>query len=214
MLGESIGRRQRRRSAPESKRPRMWKRLLLWLPIALAVPFAIGYFIAIRVWFPPPAVTGVGVPVPELVGRSAEEAQRALAAAGLGPIEVMELPHPSAPAGHVVAQTPLAGQQLHAGAPVQVALSSGRPRVTVPDVMGFSADRAESLLRRSGFEVARTIQESMAPAGRVVRTEPEPGQERVLPATVMLFVSTGPLVVDIDTMVVDTTAPQSGPRGW
>jgi beta-lactam-binding protein with PASTA domain len=37
---------------------------------------------------------------------------------------------------------------------VRVALSAGRPRAVVPDVIGFSATRAESLLRRAGFEVS------------------------------------------------------------
>src|SRR5690606_11709018 len=58
-------------------------------------------------------------------------------------------------------------------------------------VIGYTDTRAESLLRRVGFDVATRTEESTAPAGRVLRTEPEPGQERGLPAFVTIIVSEG-----------------------
>ena len=50
----------------------------------------------------------------------------------------------------------------------------------------------ESMLTRAGFTVTRSEQESPAPAGRVIRTDPDPGYPLVLPAPVTLIVSTGP----------------------
>jgi eukaryotic-like serine/threonine-protein kinase len=171
---------------------RKWRPLLIALPLAILVPFAIGYLLAVFVVFPPTEVSAAGITVPDMIGSSASDAQRMLASAGLGPLDAEQLPHPSAPAGQVIAQSPLPGQQLRSGASVRVALSSGPPRALVPDVLGFSATRAESLLRRAGFEVAVMTEQSPAAAGRVLRTEPEPGQERMLPAFVTLHVSAGP----------------------
>ncbi|HSJ14557.1 MAG TPA: PASTA domain-containing protein [Longimicrobiales bacterium] len=191
MLGESVRRRQPQRR-PRARGARSWR---LWLPAVLAalvVPFVIGYAMAVFVLFPEPKVAGGGIAVPVLVGRTADEAERALSSAGLGRAEVLELPHPNAPVGQVLAQSPLPGQQLPAGADVRISVSGGRPRVRVPDVAGFSAQRAEQLLRSFGFDVVAREQESDVPAGRVIGTDVPTGTESVLPATVTLFVSTGP----------------------
>jgi beta-lactam-binding protein with PASTA domain len=156
------------------------------------VPFVIGYLLAVFVLFPPTQVSGSGTATPDLIGRTTSEAQRDLVAAGLGDMDVTELPHPDAEPGTIIAQSPLPGQQLRPGADVRVAISTGPARVMVPDVLGFGADRAESMLTRAGFTVTRSMQESPAPEGRVIRTDPEPGQPHVLPASVMLIVSAGP----------------------
>ena len=198
MLGDSVRRRQPKRRAPRAPRDsgtgeeRNWKRLLAGVAAAVSLPFLIGYVVAVYVLFPPTEVSGSGIPTPDLIGRTTAEAQRELVSAGLGGIEITELPHPDAEAGTVIAQSPLPGQQLRPGAGVRVALSSGPARVLVPDVLGFSADRAQSMLTRAGFTVVRSEQESPAAEGRVIRTDPAPGQPRALPAEVTLIVSSGP----------------------
>jgi eukaryotic-like serine/threonine-protein kinase len=211
MLGESVRRRQRSgRSAKGASSPRgprsKWRPLLIVVPVALVLPFIIGYFIAVYVLFPPPPtdIAGTGIAVPNLVGSSAADAQRALVIAGLGDLLVTELPHPTAAAGQVIAQSPLPGQQLRGGAAVRVALSAGRPQTLTPDVYGYTADRAESMLRRAGFDVQRVDEESTLAAGRVIRTEPAPGQVLALPALITLVVSSGPPLPEPDTLPADT----------
>ncbi|MBR9990828.1 MAG: PASTA domain-containing protein [Gemmatimonadetes bacterium] len=211
MLGDSVRRRQPKRRAPRagSDRPRgerNWRRLLGGLVIALIVPFLIGYLIAVYVLFPPTEVSGAGLPVPDLHGRTTSQAQRDIVAAGLGDMQITELPHPDADEGTIIAQSPLPGQQLRRGADIRIAVSSGPARVMMPDVLGFSAERAESMLVRAGFTVSRSEQESPAPAGRVIRTEPEPGQPQVLPATVTLIVSSGPPAVPDAGVFPDSAA--------
>src|SRR5690606_850538 len=179
MRGDSVRRRQpKRRTRERADGPRgerNWRKILLLVGAALLVPFAIGYIVAVFVLFPPTEVSGSGISVPDLIGQTTSQAQRDLVAAGLGDMETTELPHPDAERGTIIAQSPLAGQQLRQGAGVRVALSSGPARVMVPDVLGFGADRAESMLTRAGFTVTRSEQESPAPAGRVIRTDPDPG---------------------------------------
>jgi hypothetical protein len=210
MLGDSVRRRQPQRRTSAGRRPGgprrwPWRPLLIAVPLALVLPFLIGYLLAVFVFFPPRELAAAGIAVPQLVGYTELDAQRAISAAGLGTIEPTELPHPSAPAGLVIAQSPLPGQHLRPGADVRVAVSAGRPHALVPDVQGFSAERAESLLRRSGFDVTVASQESPLPAGRVLRTEPERGRDQVLPAVVTLIVSAGPPAPEPqDTLPTDT----------
>ncbi|NJD09103.1 MAG: PASTA domain-containing protein [Gemmatimonadetes bacterium] len=140
MLGESVRRRlpARRARAPRSgqgrSRPsrRFW---LIALGAALLRPFATGYLVTVFVIFPPQPVAPAGIPVPALYGQTVVEAERKLAQAGLGRLQVIELPNPVTPEGDIVAQSPLPGQQLRSGADVRVAVSSGPVQVQVPDVL-------------------------------------------------------------------------------
>jgi serine/threonine-protein kinase len=208
MLGDSVRRRnpspsRRGTSDPPPKGRRLrWK---FWAPVlaaAATLPFVIGYLFAVYVMFPPPEVVGEGIAVPALRGSTEAEARQALAATGLGALAVTRLPHPAVPEGEVVAQSPLPGQQLRAGSSVRVAVSSGVPRVLVPDVVGFHVERARGLLERLGFTIQRTDMESTEPAGRVLSMEPGPGARLALPAQLNLTVSTGPPQAPPDTAVI------------
>lgn len=214
MLGDSVRRRQRRpdrgegRARRSSGRTRGNSRLWAWVVAALLLPFGVGYAVAALVLFPPTeeqVATATGVGVPELIGRTSGDAERELAELGLELTEATELPHPEAEPGEVIAQDPLPGQHLRPGAGVRVAVSSGPPRVRVPDVAGFPLERARELLQRLGLEVASVERQSETPTGRVIGIAPEPGTEQRLPATVTLVVSVGQPVVD-DPTVPDSAA--------
>src|SRR5438105_4394721 len=99
--------------------------------------FGIGYLIAVFIIFPPRAEGRGGVVVPKLTGLDLAAAQRALTAAGLTVGDTMALPNTVEPPGAIIAQSPLAGQQLQRGGRVRVAVSSGTPRAILPDVTGF-----------------------------------------------------------------------------
>jgi len=222
MLGDSLRRRLERKPAGSGGSPAVRMRAgrrkwLLWGAV-LAAPSVSGYLLATQLLFPKPPVVAEGTPVPQLVGRSLAEAGRELAGAALGSLAATELPSADVPEGIVTAQSPLAGQQARPGAPVRVAVSTGQPRVAVPDVRGFAQQRATQLLRGLGFEVTDTVTESPIPAGRVSAVEPGPGTLLQLPATVRLVVSSGPPLAS-DTMAVDTvgaryTAGASRPGRW
>jgi hypothetical protein len=204
VLGDSVRRRQARkpRRAPAAATPRRvrWK---FWAPALLAVlalPFAIGYAVAVFVVFPAPEVHGLGIAVPELVGLRLAQAESAVGGGGLAGVDAVALPHPARPEGVVTAQAPLPGQQLRAGAVVRLAVSAGRPRVVVPDVVGFSRERATDLLSRLGFEVGATDEQSTETKGRVIGVDPPPGSEHELPARVTIIVSTGPPELPVDTL--------------
>ncbi|MGD8279346.1 MAG: PASTA domain-containing protein [Gemmatimonadota bacterium] len=221
MLGDSVrrnveGGRRGRRKASRAGRSRRWYRHKAWLWLAaLVVPFGGGYLVATRILFPEPPVVAEGTPVPQLVGHTVPGAEQALATAGLGGVITTPLPNSTVPEGLITAQSPLAGQQLRPGSPVRVAVSSGVPSVTVPDVRGFASERATTLLRGMGFEVTDTVDESDLPAGRVTLVEPEPGSVLDLPAAVRIFVSTGPPpdTLRSDSLLAPLDTIDGGARG-
>lgn len=211
MLGDTLRRRQKGRPAQRATRaPRLdvaktWR--IARIVAAATVPFVLGYVFAVTVLFPARDVAGQGIVVPALTGLSVDDARRELVSVGLGPVDVMLLPHPSAPAGTVTAQSPLAGQQFAPGQPVRVSVSSGAPHVVVPDVVGFPIERAASLLTRLGFQIRRVEETAGVERGRVLRLDPPPGAERALPASITIVVSAGlPPGFDpaADTVGVDT----------
>lgn len=182
-----------------------------WVPrilVALTLPFVVGYFLAILVLFPKQRVQTDGIEVPSLTGMTIVEAERALAQVGLGRLEYAEQPSPDAPVGTIIAQSPLAGQQLHRGDNVRGAISSGPSQVRVPDVIGLDGPQAEQMLRILGFTVTRADGPSDLPAGRVFAVEPRGGELVRLPATLTLRVSNGPPVdtLAVDSLLLDTLA--------
>lgn len=214
MLGESLKRRLGRETADTGEadggeangKSGRW-RAVHWLSVlaALTLPFLAGYLVAVRFLFPPPAVAASGIPVPALVGQELSAAEQAADSLGLGPLEVMQLPSPTEPVGMVIAQAPLAGQQMRSGARIRVAVSTGKPRVLVPDVIGFPVERAASLMSRLGFQVQRSDTESTEPRGQVLTVDPSPGTRLELPARVVITVSEGPPELPPDTGAVRDT---------
>jgi beta-lactam-binding protein with PASTA domain len=169
-----------------------WKR---WLGTAMLVAglFFVGYLGA-GLWLPSengPVDAGPLVTVPELVGLEELEARQRLEKVGLEYGIRSTVTHSRAPEGAVLAQSPIPGQQVRPGAPVEVTLSRGPERHSVPDVSGLTARQASILLERLGFRVASETATHPAEAGRAIRTEPEAGTELTVPADVTLLVSRG-----------------------
>lgn len=192
-----------------------------WLAGAalLLLLFGAGYLVSARLLFPasaPEAAAGEVVEVPDLVGLSADDARGSLDGAGLDFVARSEMPHPDAPEGAVVAQSPLPGQLARPGAPVEVTLSQGPRRRTVPDLRGLSDRQGRIVLERLGFRAAVDTASSQIERGRVVGTRPEAGTELTLPADVDLVVSRGPEVADVPELVgvhVDDVGDRLRSRG-
>ena len=169
-----------------------------WKPWAIAALIVGGLFFAgyltADLWLTPgssPSEGGRLVTVPELVGLSDQEARIRLEEVGLEHSVRSAVSHPDAPEGAVLAQSPIPGQQVRPGAPVEVTLSRGAEMHSVPDVSGLSARQASIVLDRLGFRVTSREANHSIEAGRAFGTEPGPGTELTVPADVTLLVSTG-----------------------
>ncbi|MCS6831383.1 MAG: protein kinase [Armatimonadota bacterium] len=73
------------------------------------------------------------VEVPNVQGLSEADARKRLIDAGLQVGKVEEKPHPTAPAGTVLAQSPAPQQRVNRDAPVDLTVSKGLPLPSVPD---------------------------------------------------------------------------------
>ncbi len=137
-------------------------------------------------------------PVPELAGRTLEEAEAALAEVELEVGRVKERFSETVPDDQVVRSTPAPGKQLRPGAAVDLVVSKGRKPVNVGDWVGRSADEAQRTLERKGLVVQRdedVFSDDVA-AGDVVAQEPA-GGTLYRGDTVTLTVSKGPELVEV-----------------
>ena len=178
--------RRRRRTGPP---PGLRAGLLLVALAALA--FGVGYLLTALFLFPATDGDRI-VTVPDVRGATLDEAGRALAGVDLSLERGSVLPHPQAPEGSILAQSPLPGQETVAGTAVRVTISAGAARRTIPNLDGMPAEGAARALEAAGFTVAFDEVEHERPAGTVLAVQPEPGSHVQLPATVRLRVSAGP----------------------
>jgi YD repeat-containing protein len=152
------------------------------------------------------------VPVPNLIGLMQADAQAALTAAGLVLGTVTLISSESVPAGEVMSQNPTAGTNAAGGSAVNVAVSSGPPPVTVPDVTGLPQAAAEAELRAVGLTVGGVTQEASLtiPAGYVIHQHLDGGSSIPLGSAVELVVSSGGPPVTVPNVIGQ---PEASARG-
>jgi len=99
------------------------------------------------------AIHGRQTAVPKIIGMTPHDAEAALAAKGLVYDQTDRFYSAEIPAGQVVSQVPLPGEQVRRGWRVRVAESMGPQRVTIPDLTGDSERSAEINVKRRGLEM-------------------------------------------------------------
>ncbi|WEV69862.1 PASTA domain-containing protein [Bifidobacterium sp. ESL0775] len=115
------------------------------------------------------------VSMPDVTGRSKDDAQAAFDDAKLKP-NYSEQFSDSVPAGSIISTSVKAGTQLHWGDQVDVVVSKGPETVTMPDVRGKNENDAQKTLEALGLKVKIS-----APLGdfthQVRLQSPDPGQQ-------------------------------------
>jgi serine/threonine-protein kinase len=141
-------------------------------------------------------------PVPPLVGQPLDVAEDLLQEAGLQLGEVTERPDPNFAAGIVVEQNPASGVRVGADTPVNLVVSTGPETVLVPEVEGLTEREAITALQNRGllFDTEEEYSSSVDD-GRVIRSDPEAGEEAQSGDTVLLVVSKGPAPVEVPNLV-------------
>lgn len=175
---------------PKSNRKPLGLRTWLIIAGSIVGAFVLAYGITA---FSFSQSTGVEVvTVPDVREVTLAAATRAMDRAQLDLVVSDSFPNPSTPAGSVLAQSPLPGQEVSPGSQVEVFLSTGPHRPSVPSVSGMPESLAVRALETAGFEVVVERDTGSVRAGRAIGTEPESGSALSLPATVTLLISTGP----------------------
>jgi beta-lactam-binding protein with PASTA domain len=139
------------------------------------------------------AIQGREVVLPNVVGKTARQAQQQLAGIGVG-FRVEDRVFSNLPVDSVVRQSPPPTTHVKAGADEHVVLSLGSQKVTIPELQGKSERAARIELLRSGMQLG---EESTAylpgiPADTVLDQDPVPGTTNATSPHENLLVSAGP----------------------
>ena len=163
-----------------------------WL-VALALALLAGG-LAIGAWSMVTLLrTVVGrVDVPTVTNRTPDQANKLIRQAGLDPSFQESEFSATVGEGFITRQEPPAGRGVAKGSLVKYWVSSGRPVVNVPNVVGKSLQDAASALREAGLTVGKRIgQFSDQPTGTVLEQNPDAGRQLRSGDNVDLTVSQG-----------------------
>ena len=194
------------RSGPRRKRPRA-------VTIAIAALLVLAMIATVSIWATSDNTAEVSqvqeVTVPELAQRPAAEVVEELTALGLKPVETLQ-PDLQIPEGHVISSDPIAGKRLPVGSEITLAVSTGKPILSVPNVMGMSPGDARIALEEAGFRVVPEDEVRPSTAedqGKVVDTDPAPGSNVPSDQPVRLTVGSGPEQVQVPDVVGQSVDP-------
>ncbi|HJT38051.1 MAG TPA: Stk1 family PASTA domain-containing Ser/Thr kinase [Actinomycetota bacterium] len=128
------------------------------------------------------------VQVPIVAGKSEADARAAIEAAHLTVGKVTRQSDQNVRAGFVISQSPNGGF-LQAGKPVDLVISTGKPLVGVPNVVGLSQTDAETAITQAGLN-PQVVQDPtcLDASGNVCRQDPAAGQQVPQGSTVTIFV--------------------------
>ncbi|MGQ9779106.1 MAG: Stk1 family PASTA domain-containing Ser/Thr kinase [Bacillota bacterium] len=130
------------------------------------------------------------VPVPDLVGKTPEEARTALEDQGLLYIEGAKQRSLTVAEGLVAAQNPAPGTKVAKGSTVEVNISLG-DKFLVEDFRGRPIAEVEARLEELQLEYEETWVASSLPQGTVIEQTPPPGEIRPVGTIIHLKVSSG-----------------------
>ena len=147
--------------------------------------------------------------VPDLKGRTREEAEKLLEEAGL--VGVASEASNDAEEGTVFEQSPAEGEEVEEGSTVTYTVSTGPGTVSIPNVVGDGENSAAGALEDAGFSVSREYEYSSRVDAGVVISQSLTGS--AMPGTtITITISRGP---EPDTSTPDTpaTSPDSPTTG-
>jgi eukaryotic-like serine/threonine-protein kinase len=151
--------------------------------------------------------------VPNVVGKSVVEAKSVLGNAGLVPVEADRQTSLEIPRGYIISQRPDSGTKVRRGRQIQLIISTGQEKVTVPKLTGLKIEDAIDLLEKSDLkpgEQQEDYSDKFKP-GIVMDQNPAAGEERDSGYPVNLIVSKG-IQPDMVTMPRVTDMSESEAR--
>jgi eukaryotic-like serine/threonine-protein kinase len=156
--------------------------------------------------------------VPDTAGHETRDALRALAASGFTPVRRYG-PTFTTAAWHVAKTVPPAGSRIRRPAKVIVLVSTGRPRVAVPDIRGDDSSDGLDVLEEAGLAAhVEEVPSTSADPGTILELDPPPGARMRMGATVSVVVAREPrweVVTSVDgtgDYTSDTLVVDSGDR--
>ena len=117
------------------------------------------------------------VEMPQLVGKSKDEATKIASEKGLT-LNVSEEKYSDKEAGTVLEQDVEHGKKVAKGTTINIIISKGKDMAYMPDIFGTSVSSARSMIESAGLSVGETTYENNeASSGSVIRATSENGEE-------------------------------------
>lgn len=129
------------------------------------------------------------VPVPSLIGQTEANAKQQLLNVDLKVGTVTQKACENQPKGQICDQDPDPKAEVKKDTTVNLVVSTGAPKVAVPDVQGLTFDKAKEQLEAKGFEVEQKTEESDQTPGVVIDQDPKGDTEREKGSTITLTVA-------------------------
>ncbi len=131
--------------------------------------------------------------VPDVIGKSEEEACKMLTEAFIG-YKINHENHNTIPKGDVIRLSKDVGTVVDRNTTIDVYISDGAKKNTMPDVIGKDKDEAKTLLESDEYGLVVTFEYQVSDAyeaNKVIRTDPEKKTDIYYGDTVTIFVSQG-----------------------
>jgi eukaryotic-like serine/threonine-protein kinase len=152
------------------KKKKLSKRVKRNRAIAMLIVVALVYGIYLL-------FSGSGVSVPSVVGMSAQSAEATLKSAGLASAISEELFSEDIPAGKVISSSPGGGAHIPENGRVNLVLSKGPERISVPSLAGLTTEQATANISAVGLHPGNLTQQFSTDfeVGRVISSSPTSG---------------------------------------
>ncbi len=168
------------------------RKLIYYIVLPLGALFII-YILTDSVILPVITRHGSEFPMPDVIGRTENDAREILDSAGLG-IEIKSQEyHTDKPEGTIISQYPPVGTKVKSGRIIKVTVSIGQKIVTIPPLAGFSVRQAKLSIEAVGLvlgDIAWTFSDSL-PEKVIVFSYPASGTEVPGGTAINLMVNRG-----------------------
>ncbi|MBV7698141.1 Stk1 family PASTA domain-containing Ser/Thr kinase [Streptomyces sp. TRM70350] len=175
---------------PDRRRQRKSNTSTILLVVA-AILVLVGAILIGRWAFGGDGVSNDTVPVPNLVGQTEADARKLLENSDLQVGTVTQKPCEEEKKGNICSQDPQPKTEVDKNTTVNLVVSTGAPKVAVPNVIGQSVDDATSTLEGDDYEfkVKTETRESSDDPGTVLEQNPVSGREVEKGSTITLIIA-------------------------
>ncbi|WP_225749788.1 Stk1 family PASTA domain-containing Ser/Thr kinase [Paraeggerthella sp. Marseille-Q4926] len=143
------------------------------------------------------------IPLPDVVGQSADQATATLTQAGFTNIVTEESFNEKVEAGKVVSQDPRGGTKQKKDTKITLGVSKGTQEITVPDLTGKTADQAKKELTANGLKYSAGTAEysDKVEKDHIVRQDVAPGTQVAKGTTITYYLSLGSEGIEVPNVV-------------
>lgn len=170
----------------------LFKKIIIALILVVGAFFVgvLGFNFLLMPWF---VKLDKEVEVPEVIGKTVEEAGAILSQAKLNYHLQSQIYDPLIPKGFIARQTPAPGKKVKEGKRVYLVVSSGPQLVKVPALRGIRLEQAERLINLVGLKIGQVlwIHSDKFPQRDVIASNPDSGEELELGERIDVIVSKG-----------------------